>query len=250
LWIEWNAAILRIRSHDDREWRSGVAPSRHADSESVASRPATARLQGADDAIVHSRTDVLVFRSAHLRGCCEDLPIAVTRVAVSLGPAGIVIAISLVFIRALPVVAGTTSEPSRIVVVAVARSCFGLTPVVITIAVVRTAAGSSTRLVRVPLVVSRIAVAGIEIHGRATLLCMDAKQLLEQALRLSDEERAALAGELIQSLDSEVDADAEAAWSAEIRARLERVDAGTAKTISWAEARRRIHAAAGRGSQA
>jgi len=79
---------------------------------------------------------------------------------------------------------------------------------------------------------------------------MDARQLLEQALRLSDEERAALAGELIQSLDAEVDADAEAAWSAEIRRRLERVDAGTAKTIPWAEARRRIHAAAGRGSRA
>jgi putative addiction module component (TIGR02574 family) len=75
---------------------------------------------------------------------------------------------------------------------------------------------------------------------------MDARQLLEEALRLSDEERAALAGELIQSLDSEVDADAEAAWSAEIRRRLERVDAGTARTIRWAEARRRIHAAAGR----
>ena len=79
---------------------------------------------------------------------------------------------------------------------------------------------------------------------------MDARQLLEQALRLSDEERAALAGELIQSLDAEVDADAEAAWSAEIRRRLERVDTGTAKTIPWAEARRRIHAAAGRGSRA
>jgi hypothetical protein len=41
---------------------------------------------------------------------------------------------------------------------------------------------------------------------------MDAKQLLAEALRLSDEERAALAGELIQSLEREVDADAEAAW--------------------------------------
>ena len=60
---------------------------------------------------------------------------------------------------------------------------------------------------------------------------MDAKQLLVQALRLSDEERAALAGELIQSLDREVDADAEAEWSEEIRARLERLDAGTATTI-------------------
>jgi putative addiction module component (TIGR02574 family) len=75
---------------------------------------------------------------------------------------------------------------------------------------------------------------------------MDAKQLLIEALRLSDEERAALAGELIQSLDREVDPDAEAAWSAEIRARLQQVDDGAAKTISWSEARRRIHAAAGR----
>lgn len=75
---------------------------------------------------------------------------------------------------------------------------------------------------------------------------MNSRQLLVEALRLSDEERAALAGELIQSLETEVDADAEAAWSAEIRARLERVDAGKAKTISWLEARRRIHAAAGR----
>ena len=79
---------------------------------------------------------------------------------------------------------------------------------------------------------------------------MDAKQLLAEALRLSDEERAALAGELIQSLDRDVDPDAEAAWSEEIRARLERLDAGTGTTISWSEARRRIHAAAGRGPRA
>jgi putative addiction module component (TIGR02574 family) len=72
---------------------------------------------------------------------------------------------------------------------------------------------------------------------------MNARQLLEEALRLTPEERAALAGEPIQSLDVEIDADAEAAWSAEIRARLDRVDAGTAKTVPWSEARRRIHAA-------
>lgn len=78
---------------------------------------------------------------------------------------------------------------------------------------------------------------------------MDARQLLDAALQLSAEERAALAGELIQSLEAEVDPDAEAAWSAEIRTRLERVDAGVASTIPWSEARRRIHSAAGRGSR-
>jgi putative addiction module component (TIGR02574 family) len=75
---------------------------------------------------------------------------------------------------------------------------------------------------------------------------MDSKQLLLEALRLPDSERAALAGELIQSLDHDVDADAEAAWSVEIRARLSDVDEGRAATVSWADARRRIHRAAGR----
>jgi putative addiction module component (TIGR02574 family) len=64
------------------------------------------------------------------------------------------------------------------------------------------------------------------------------------------EARAALAGALIESLDLEVDEDVEAAWSAEISRRLERIDAGVAKTIPWSEARRRILAAAGRPSKA
>jgi putative addiction module component (TIGR02574 family) len=73
---------------------------------------------------------------------------------------------------------------------------------------------------------------------------MDRKQLLAEALRLSDEERADLAGDLIQSLDREVDADAEAAWSEETRARIGRLNSGSATTIPWSEARRRIHDAA------
>ena len=79
---------------------------------------------------------------------------------------------------------------------------------------------------------------------------MNSRDVLLEALRLPPEERAAIAGELIQSLDTEIDADVEAAWSAEIRARLDQVDAGLAKTVGWSEARRRIHAAAGRGSRA
>ncbi|MBI2964591.1 MAG: addiction module protein [Chloroflexi bacterium] len=73
---------------------------------------------------------------------------------------------------------------------------------------------------------------------------MDSRRLLDAALQLSPEERAALAGELIQSLDRETDPDAEAAWAAEIHTRLARIDAGLAKTVPWSEARRRIHAAA------
>jgi putative addiction module component (TIGR02574 family) len=76
---------------------------------------------------------------------------------------------------------------------------------------------------------------------------MDPKQLLIEALGLPEEERAALASELLDSLDSEVDADAEAAWAAEIRARIDDIESGRAKLVPWSEARRRIHAAAGRG---
>jgi putative addiction module component (TIGR02574 family) len=73
---------------------------------------------------------------------------------------------------------------------------------------------------------------------------MDSKQILLEALRLPEAERAALAGELIESLETEVDADAEAAWSTEIHRRIEDLTAGRARTVPWAEARRRIRMAA------
>ena len=119
-------------------------------------------------------------------------------------------------------------------------------PVVIAIERIGAVAAAAFSVRVEPVIVAGV-IARVEVKHRVTLFDMDAKQLLVEALRLSDEERAALAGELIQSLEREVDSDAEAAWSAEIRARLERMDAGTARTIPWAEARRRIHAAAGRG---
>ncbi len=75
---------------------------------------------------------------------------------------------------------------------------------------------------------------------------MNQDQLLTLALELPPEERAALAERLIQSLDSPVEDGVDAAWSEEIRRRLERLDAGLAQTVPWTEARRRIRAAAGR----
>ena len=75
---------------------------------------------------------------------------------------------------------------------------------------------------------------------------MNQEQLLTLALELPPDERAALAERLIESLDSPADEGVEAIWSEEIRRRLERLDAGQATTIPWAEARRRIRAAGGR----
>jgi len=69
---------------------------------------------------------------------------------------------------------------------------------------------------------------------------MDTTKLLEEALKLPPEARAALAGSLIDSLDEVVDEDAEAAWATEISRRVQELDSGAVRTVPWAEARRRI----------
>jgi len=71
-------------------------------------------------------------------------------------------------------------------------------------------------------------------------MSVDAHQLLEEALKLPSEARAALAGSLIESLDEQVDEDAESAWRAEIKRRLDEIDGGAVMPIPWTEARRRI----------
>jgi putative addiction module component (TIGR02574 family) len=62
----------------------------------------------------------------------------------------------------------------------------------------------------------------------------------QKASELTDEERASLAGLLIESLEGEPDTDVEQAWSEEIRKRLADIDAGVAKTIPWEEVRQRL----------
>lgn len=68
----------------------------------------------------------------------------------------------------------------------------------------------------------------------------DESRILEQALRLPPEARAALAGFLLDSLDSPLDPAAEVAWEAEIAARLRAVESSAVKMIPWSEARRAI----------
>lgn len=65
-------------------------------------------------------------------------------------------------------------------------------------------------------------------------------KLLEEALKLPTEARAALAGSLLDSLDDTVDPNAEADWDVEIARRLKEVDSGKVRPIPWAEARRTI----------
>jgi putative addiction module component (TIGR02574 family) len=58
-------------------------------------------------------------------------------------------------------------------------------------------------------------------------------------LSLSVEEREALAESLISNLDGKVDEGVFAAWEAEIEKRVAELDSGEAKTISWADVRKR-----------
>jgi putative addiction module component (TIGR02574 family) len=67
----------------------------------------------------------------------------------------------------------------------------------------------------------------------------EVSRLLEQALSLSIEEREALADSLISNLDGKVDSGVQAAWETEIGRRIAELDSGTAKTVSWAEVRKR-----------
>ena len=66
--------------------------------------------------------------------------------------------------------------------------------------------------------------------------------LKEEALALPGEERAALAAALLDSLKTDVDEDAEAAWAIEVHRRVTELDGGTVKTIAWADVRRRLAA--------
>ena len=65
-------------------------------------------------------------------------------------------------------------------------------------------------------------------------------QLLEQAMKLPSEARAALAGYLLESLEQPTDENVEAEWELEIRRRLKELDSGEVEAVPWPEARRKI----------
>jgi putative addiction module component (TIGR02574 family) len=68
----------------------------------------------------------------------------------------------------------------------------------------------------------------------------DAAELLTQALKLPPAARAAIADSLIDSLETEVDEDAEAAWRSEIALRVRDLDSGEVQTLAWDEVRHQL----------
>lgn len=65
------------------------------------------------------------------------------------------------------------------------------------------------------------------------------QNLLQQALQLPPDERAVLAAKLWASLEADSDPSVEAAWAAEIRQRLKRIESGEE---DWEEVRERLRA--------
>jgi putative addiction module component (TIGR02574 family) len=65
----------------------------------------------------------------------------------------------------------------------------------------------------------------------------NAMDLLARALQLPEKERGELAARLIESLETGADEGAEAAWSEEIKKRVEELQSGQAKGVPWPEAR-------------
>ena len=57
-------------------------------------------------------------------------------------------------------------------------------------------------------------------------------EILKDALALPTEARAALTESLLESLGTEVDEDAEAAWATEVNRRIAELGSGAAKTVS------------------
>lgn len=71
----------------------------------------------------------------------------------------------------------------------------------------------------------------------------DVSDLLKKALALPPEARAALATSLFESLDEEpAEQGVEAAWSEEIKRRIEDIDSGKVQMIPYEEVRRRLAA--------
>lgn len=65
-------------------------------------------------------------------------------------------------------------------------------------------------------------------------------ELFRKAADLPEEDRAALAGLLIESLESERDPDVDEAWAAEIERRVEDIKSGRVEGVPWETVRARL----------
>jgi putative addiction module component (TIGR02574 family) len=71
-------------------------------------------------------------------------------------------------------------------------------------------------------------------------MAKDVTSLFRDASELSEQDRATLAGLLLESLEAEPEPDVQAAWLGEIERRVAEVESGGVQTVPWEEVRRRL----------
>ncbi len=71
-------------------------------------------------------------------------------------------------------------------------------------------------------------------------MTVDDEKVVEKALRLPKSGRAALAAKLLESLEEDVDEDAEQAWASEIERRAGRAISGQSRGTDWSLVRSRV----------
>lgn len=71
-------------------------------------------------------------------------------------------------------------------------------------------------------------------------MATELRQLFLDALELPDNERATLAGLLIESLEGPEDPDVESAWATEAERRWQEIESGAVKTIPWEEVKAKL----------
>jgi len=67
-----------------------------------------------------------------------------------------------------------------------------------------------------------------------------AKIVLQEALTLPEQDRAEIAGALLESLEPSPEADVESAWRQEVAARVAVLEAGGVETTPWEDIRGRF----------
>jgi putative addiction module component (TIGR02574 family) len=65
-------------------------------------------------------------------------------------------------------------------------------------------------------------------------------ELFREAMELEDNDRATLAGLLIESLEGPEDPDVEKAWADEVERRWQEIESGKVKTVPWEEVKTRL----------
>jgi putative addiction module component (TIGR02574 family) len=71
-------------------------------------------------------------------------------------------------------------------------------------------------------------------------MATELRQLFREALELTDNDRATLAGLLIESLEGDADPDVEQAWAAEAERRWQEIESGKVQTIPWEEIKAKL----------